>query len=77
MSEPEMLRERLGEVASELCEHFEAVQILCSYSDDSGTHFITKGSGNWYARQGMAHDFIGSAQADINAEAIVNKQGDV
>lgn len=77
MSEADKLRERLEVLTSELCEHFEAVQVLASYSDDAGTHFISRGSGNWYARQGMAHEFIQSEQADLNASAIVKKQGEV
>lgn len=48
-----------------LGEHFECVQIMCSSSDSCGTDVTRAGSGNYYARQGMAHEFI---QIDIAVE---------
>lgn len=46
-----------------LGEHFDHVQLLVSWDADSETRFIHSGCGNWYARQGMAHQFINSDMA--------------
>jgi hypothetical protein len=52
---------------SALLEHFDAVQILASRSDHEGTHDVMRGGGNWYACQGMAHDFITRDRAQSEA----------
>lgn len=56
------------QAASKLGEHFDAVQILASFHDSGGTSCIKRGGGNWYARQGMAHEFI---NMDIAKDAAV------
>lgn len=49
-------RERLNKIVqhhvSQLSEHFECVQILCSNYEQGGknTFFTQAGSGNWFAR---------------------------
>lgn len=55
---------------AELTEHFDAVQILASYTDETGTHFIKRGSGNWFARMGMAQDYLTTQNAQTGAEMI-------
>jgi len=47
--------------AAQLSEHFDAVQILASYSLNGGTQSISGGSGNWFARLGMGESFHSSA----------------
>lgn len=44
----------------ELREHFPHVQILVSWEDDTtkNTHDVFRGKGNWYARVGMAREFL-------------------
>ena len=42
----------------ELGDQFEAVQILVSWPDQAGTKNIYAGCGNWFARRGMAEDFL-------------------
>lgn len=58
----------LEDAVSKLGEHFEAVQVLVSWVDEGATHFIPRGSGNWYSRQGMAKAYtdreISSETAD-------------
>lgn len=57
-----------------LMEHFDAVQILVSSTAPcGGTESVFQGAGNWFARQGMAHDFINRDQADTNAIRIADK----
>lgn len=51
-------------------EHFDCVQILVSNVIPDGTANIFKGGGNWFARQGMCHDFIRRDQAQTNADEI-------
>jgi hypothetical protein len=55
-----------------LAEHFDAVQILVSWKPDGSgnTKDLFQGSGNWYARQGMAHEFIRLDEAQVKARAI-------
>lgn len=67
---PEEASRYLKEVAEELGEHFEAVQIMATWSDGQGSRCIQRGSGNWYARQGMAHEFINQDVAHENAKQI-------
>lgn len=60
--------------AAELGEHCNAVQILCSHSvDGGGTRGVKRGSGDWYSRQGLAHEFINSDQADDLSDQIARK----
>lgn len=41
-----------------LREHFDSVQILASWVEEEMTHRASRGCGNWYSRQGLAHEFI-------------------
>lgn len=53
-----------------LGEFFDSVQVLVSNSTDIGTESVYLGAGNWYARQGMAHDFIHKDQAQTEAHEL-------
>lgn len=54
-----------------LMEHFECVQVLVSFpADNGGTGRFFMGAGNWYARQGMAHEFIQMDKAQTEAAEI-------
>lgn len=55
-----------------LMEHFDCVQILASSCGDPGTQRAFGGGGNWYARQGMAHEFIQMDQAQTNAREVAS-----
>jgi hypothetical protein len=60
-----------------LGEHFDCVQILVSWNQESNTHDIFRGCGNWYARQGMANTFIQRDQAqDAAVEIAEQLRGD-
>jgi len=57
---------------SAMAEHFDAVQILVSGVDSEGnTYRQYYGSGNYFARTGMCHDFVGQEAAT----QIANKLG--
>lgn len=60
--------------ASELCEHFDSVQIFACVTRGATTHNITTGLGSWYERQGMAHRFIDKDKARHIANAITESQ---
>lgn len=63
--------EILRREAEKLMEHFSSVQILASRVDaDGSTHMFTMGRGDWYARQGLAHEFISRERAETNANSI-------
>ena len=50
-----------------LGEHFDHVQVLVSWNEQGTTQRLFEGGGNWYARQGMAHEFIKCDDAQTNA----------
>lgn len=66
----------LEETAAKIGEHFDVVQILVSWSHEGQTSSIKRGVGNWYARQGMAHEFINEDVAQDNALAIAQRLND-
>jgi hypothetical protein len=57
----------------DLGEHFELVQILCSRTEEGWTQRCFWGSGNFYARLGMAHEFITEDAAQESAKQIADK----
>jgi hypothetical protein len=63
----------LEETAAKLGEHFDAIQILGTWSEDGLTKCSKRGVGNWYARQGMAHEFINADLAQENAREIAEQ----
>lgn len=65
-----MTFDELKVVAQTLGEHFDAVQILVSFTEDGATHIWKPGCGNWFARQGMVHEFINTDIASENAKRI-------
>lgn len=63
----------LEEFAAKIGEHFEAVQILASWTEKGISMHSKRGSGNWYARLGMCHEFINTNKADDQAVLIAEK----
>jgi hypothetical protein len=65
--------ERLADIAAaKLGEHFDAVQILVSWNDEATSKGVFRGRGNWYARQGMAHEFITQDAGQVAAREIAH-----
>lgn len=56
----------------ELREFFPHVQILASWEDDTNgnTFDLFVGKGNWYARAGMAREFLNRDQGQVAAKEI-------
>ena len=50
--------------ASQLMEHFDAVQILASNYDSGVTASQSSGRGNWYSRRGLAEAFLNVCSAE-------------
>lgn len=64
----------LERAAAMISEHFDAVEILASRGlPQGGTQCIKRGAGNWYARQGMAREFINEDVAQENACEIARR----
>lgn len=61
-----------AEVAK-ILEHVDAVQILVSWNEQAISKNLYRGGGNWFARQGMAHDFINQDVAQENAKQLADK----
>jgi hypothetical protein len=67
--EEDRLIQLVEKAATALGEEFDAVQILVSWgADGGGTKSVFRGSGNWFARQGMAHNFILQDEAEEIAQ---------
>ncbi len=48
-----------------LGEHFDCVQVLVTWpTEERATAALFRGVGNWYARTGMAREFIERDEAD-------------
>lgn len=67
--------EMIDRAAATLAEHFDAVEILASVVLDGNhdTRSVYAGRGNWFARQGMAQDFISREQANEVSTQIAQK----
>lgn len=64
------IMELVEQHAAALGEHFDAIQILVTWNDNGNSYSLARGSGNWYARQGLAHEFITKDVAQENARQI-------
>ncbi len=73
---PQEGKKLLIDYSAKLSEHFDAVQIMVSYPWEGGTQPLYAGSGNWFARQGMAHDFIQLEEAEQIAREIGKPPGE-
>lgn len=58
------------EVLLRLGEHFDSVQIMATTTEHEGTRTWFRGSGNWFARQGLAHEFINREQAQLTGKGV-------
>lgn len=58
--------------ARDLGEHFDAVQVLVTWNEEGISKDFACGSGNWYARQGLAHEFITKNQSMSIAQEMSN-----
>lgn len=63
----------LEQCAHALGEHFGAVQIMATWDEAGITKCSYRGVGNWYARQGMAHEFINADIAQESAKQIAEQ----
>jgi len=43
------------------------IQVMATYNTNGNSVSIYQGVGNWYARQGLAHEFINQDMAQVNA----------
>jgi len=66
----------LQAAVARVSEHFDSVNISGTWVEGNTTRFQSCGSGNFYARVGMAHQFIESARAEENAQQIAQRLND-
>lgn len=60
----------LEETVARIGEHFEAAQILVTWSEEGDCHFVGRGNGNAYARVAMARELIKQWDAQTSATEI-------
>lgn len=62
----------VSKALKDLREFFPHVQILVTWERDTdgNTRDLFSGSGNWYARVGMAHEFLNRDQGQVTAKEI-------
>lgn len=58
----------LDACVARLSEHYDAVEILVTRHDNGKTKATSKGSGNWYARYGMAAEYVERMEEQIRLE---------
>jgi hypothetical protein len=63
----------INQVASQLGEHFDAIQIMGTWSEEGICCMVHSGAGNWYARQGMAHEFISEDRAQTIGKEVARQ----
>lgn len=68
--------EAIQKACDVLGEHFDHVQILMTWNEEGLSKYRAIGSGNWYARQGMAHMFINTDIAQDTAFQIAEQLKD-
>jgi len=62
--------ELVSRITAQLHEHFEAVQILVSWNEEGESKAFNHGAGSWYARIGMAREFLIFDEAHIKAREL-------
>jgi len=69
----EEAQDLLEMTAAKLAEHFDAVEIMVSLQNGEDTRCFEQGAGNYYARLGMAQEFLGNDRAGAIAQHIVEE----
>jgi hypothetical protein len=70
---PEDALKIVDKAVCELREFFPHVQILATWEDENtpfGTFDVFRGKGNWYARVGMAKEFLTRDEGQTTAKEI-------
>lgn len=71
--EAKRLVDLVAKFAVDLGEHFDAVQIMACVCDEDGTSSFFRGSGNWFARQGLAHEFVAQELAETTGKGVARE----
>lgn len=68
----EQAHQMIDQHVNALMEHFSSVQILatCPAADGDGTEGHSRGGGDWYARFGIATEFVQRGNAVVLAQEI-------
>lgn len=60
----------IQETVARISEHFDAVEIMATWQEQGLSHCYKSGAGNWYARVGMAREFLMCDQAHTAAHEL-------
>lgn len=69
---PSEVHIKCHEAVKLISEYAENVQIMVTWNQEGLTHRYFTGAGNWYSRQGLAHEFINQDIAQTNAKEIAD-----
>ncbi len=70
-AERKVLEDLLDKHLRELGEHFPDIQLMVSWTNENGnTEDLMRGRGNFYARLGMAREFLNRDASMISAREI-------
>ncbi len=66
---------KLDELLTQITEFIPDchIEILATWTEEGKTKSVATGYGNWYARQGMAHEFITDSIALENAKQLASR----
>lgn len=64
------LDEIVRPMMEQLGEHCDSIQVLATWTEEGSTFRYKYGTGNWYARRGLAMEFIEQDQAQTTAKEI-------
>ena len=79
---PQKVNALVDKYVAAIMEHLPltSIQILASMPYKDGTLGISRGGGDWYARQALAANFVEEAKADFAAQKVAEEmaksQGD-
>ena len=71
----EDLRTEINKLLTQLTEQVPDahIQVLATWNSGGNSHSVHTGVGNWYARQGLAHEFINADVAQENARQLAER----
>lgn len=73
---PDEQQDFIQKHAGQIAEHFDCIQILASRLNDRGdTEVVAMGSGNWYARLGMAREMLDRETARTQRKVMMDEEG--
>ncbi len=74
-SEQDEVHKIIDAHCNQLAEHFDSVQIFVTrHEEDGGTRFASRGTGNWFAREGQVRAWVKKQDCHIN-KTVMDEEG--